>query len=247
MSGTVTVARKKGPRTYQEDFHFFAPIEQHGISGWLLAVMDGHGGKEVAQFSAREIPHLFELRSAEHAEEALKKLVQKLHAGTRHLEAGSTLSLVLILEQEKRAVVAVLGDSPVVIFDTNGKQYVSPEHNVRSNPAELAAAESRGASYSLGYIYSPMSTRGLQLSRALGNASLDSILSRKPDVYTVSEPAWVLVASDGLMDPGHGINQETFIPALKMFAEARATAKELMVWAEKIGLIDNATAIVWNQ
>ncbi|MBI3274029.1 MAG: hypothetical protein HYZ69_02700, partial [Candidatus Colwellbacteria bacterium] len=121
-----------------------------------------------------------------------------------------------------------------------------PEHNVRSNLEERKAAEQRGGIYSGGYIWNDLGSlgQGLQMSRALGDAHLGNILSREPDVYTIAEPLWVLVASDGLFDPGHS-DTYRLLQEIEDYAKRNATADELMKWVEKRGLKDNATALVW--
>ncbi len=204
--------------------------------------MDGHGGATVSDFCAKNIFRTMSLDDGK-PEYRLASLVANLNSATCLYEAGSTFSGVIISEKSKTASVAILGDSPIVILDGKGRLHVSPEHNVRSNAAERKAAEARGGHYSQGYIWGSRED-GLQMSRALGDAPLDSILSREPEIYTVHNPVWVLVASDGLFDPSHE-NTEDLLKEIKEFAKNGADADMLMAWAEERGLHDNATAIVW--
>lgn len=161
-------------------------------------------------------------------------------------ESGSTISVAVILESHKKISVAVLGDSPVVVLDKNGELHVSPEHNIRSNPAEREAVEKRGGIYKDGYVFAEKDGDGIQLSRILGDSHLSRIVSREPDVYTIFDPQWALLASDGIFDPGH----ESGLGALKeikKLAFSRASAENVMQWAESRELKDNATALVWNK
>ena len=237
---STTFAVKKGPRPYQEDRHYEAYIPDRK---WLLlAVMDGHGGADVSDFCANKI---FEMMppDTDGPEQGLSTLIANLNSATRLYEAGSTFSGVIISEKPNTASVAILGDSPIVILDGKGQLHVSPEHNVRTNMNERKAAEARGGFYSQGYICGPRE-ESLQMSRALGDTVLDGILCREPEIYTVHNPVWVLVASDGLFDPSHE-NTEDLLKEIKEFAKKRADADTLMAWAEKRGLRDNATAVVW--
>jgi len=246
MKNRITSAAKQGPRSYQEDFHFHLHISsKSGVRGELLAVMDGHSGAEAAALCAREIKNHFRISRAAEAETALKRLVKKLAAKTEHMNSGSTLSLALVVYAPLQVSVAILGDSPVVVFDKQSELHLSPEHNVRSNLDERRAAEKRGGFYDRGYIYERGGIYGLQMSRALGDAHLGEILSREPEVYTIAKPAWVLVASDGLFDPSH---KETtgLMEEIKDFAVTGATAEQLMEWADGRELQDNATALVWR-
>lgn len=242
---SVTCVQEQGPRSYQEDRSFCKPIKGSDFNGWLLAVMDGHGGASVAELCAKEIEHLFTLHGAEHTEEALRDLVSSLNVKTSHLQVGSTLSVACILEDHKKVSIAVLGDSPVVVLDSTGQLHVGPEHNVRSNVNERKAAEKRGGAYSGGYIWRRDRNYGLQMSRALGDAHLEGIISHEPEVYTVTNPKWILIASDGLVDPGHDQSEHLF-SEIKEYAEKNATASDLMQWAVSRELRDNATAIVWK-
>jgi len=245
MAKSVTCSSIQGLREYQEDYYFFSRIEEPGVSGWLLAIMDGHRGKEVAEFCAKEIGRIFKISDAGEAEEILCRLVAELNSKTVSLSAGSTLSIALILENQKKVFIAVLGDSPVLVLDKNKELHISPEHNVRSNAKERALVEKRGGVYLDGYVYTPDGEHGLQLSRAFGDANLGEIISREPDIYTVSDPEWVLVASDGVFDPGHEHFFE-FLEGVKHLALRNCEAEDIIVCAEQRGLKDNATALVWR-
>jgi len=247
MRSIVTFAVEKGPRPYQEDRNIHMAVACGSRPcGELLAVMDGHGGEEVSEFCEKEIRKIFQLFRTEQAKTALKKLVAELSLRTTHFNEGSTISLALITNNPRKVSVAVLGDSPVVVYDKQGKLHTSPEHNVRSNLKERKAAEQRGGIYSGGYIWNDLGDlgQGLQMGRALGDAHLGGILSRRPDVYSIERPVWVLVASDGLFDPGHS-NTDALVEEIRKYAERNANADELMKWAETRGLKDNATALVW--
>ena len=117
MKHSVSFAVKQGPRSYQEDRYFYKRIEEQELSGWILAVMDGHGGKTVAELCAQEIEKHFRITISDDPEEVLRLLVAELNSQTIHFHEGSTLSIALILESSSQVSIAVLGDSPVVVFD----------------------------------------------------------------------------------------------------------------------------------
>ncbi len=52
---------------------------------------------------------------------------------TKDMQSGSTLSIVIVPDNEQRAYAAVIGDSPVIILDANEGLNLSPDHNARSN------------------------------------------------------------------------------------------------------------------
>ena len=231
MESTVTTATAKGPRPYQEDRFVALTREERS----LLAVLDGHGGAGVAEYCARYLNTI--LPETVHD---IQDIVHMLAMETDSYEDGSTLSLVSVTP--KAAIVAVLGDSPVVVVDCEGRIHIGPEHNVRTNLVERAAAVARGGYYSNGYIC--VDDDGLQMSRALGDAALRYILSREPAIDTIANPRWVLVASDGVVDPSHA--DANALDELITFIDSDTDAAGVIEWAKKRGLQDNATAVLWR-
>ncbi len=240
LKSIVTVATEKGPRPYQEDRIFVGPIPR----GVLLAVMDGHGGDEVSEMCAEMIPTLIptELVADTDETEFIRKMVSSLAAATDPCGSGSTLSIAWI--REDRVVVAILGDSPVVIMDRFGELHIGPEHNVKTNLAERKAAIERGGSYYDGYIRNKTG-EGLQMSRALGDSDFRGIISRVPEIYVVDNPAWVLVCTDGLIDSNHR-NTDSLIQEMSKRITKHTTAEDLVAWAVQRRLEDNATAVFWQ-
>jgi len=255
MKKRVTIATRQGKRLFQEDFYVHLHLaNENGLEGELLAVLDGHGGSTAARLCADEIHGLLKLESAADAENSLRQLIRELDGKTRHLSSGTTVSLALVLYDPPQVSIAILGDSPVVVLDNRGELHQSPNHNVRSNPEECAIAKKRGATYRQGHIFAPDCEDGLAMGRALGDAHLEEVLFREPDVYTITEPAWVLVASDGLFNPIYDPLM-VMIDDLQFPAEDGADAAEIMRLAEareeaeegkEGGLEDNATALVWG-
>lgn len=247
MKVAISIAREQGPRSYQEDYYVHLPILSEGARvGDLLAVMDGHVGKFVAEYCAKNIERFFTFLGPDKTEEALQNLVTNLTSQTANQNSGSTISIALVVYKPLKVSVAVLGDSPVVVRRSGNKLHVSPEHNVRSNLEERKMAEKRGGIYHSGYLYaSPVSSAGLQFSRALGNAYMGKVLLREPEIYTLAEPQWILLASDGIFDPGHA-DTERLLKEIESHAEKHANAQSLMRWAQRRKLKDNATAIVWS-
>lgn len=233
MTGSIITTKTiKGPRPYQEDRYFVGcTFDGHGE---ILAVMDGHGGDQCAEQIRQQLQVL------NISGETLRHSVQQLAFNCAALDSGSTLSLVVI--ENDVAQVAVIGDSPVVI--ANGDDvWVSPEHNVRSNPAEAEAAQSRGAVICNGYACDPVSGAGLQMSRALGDRKLSKFISTEAEYFQIplKAGAIVLVCSDGLVDPAHYSSLHFTAEDLK-----DADANSLIESARRRGLQDNATAVMWR-
>ena len=141
--------------------------------------------------------------------------------------------------------VAILGDSPVIVMDAEGKVDVSPMHNARSNPTERDAAIARGASFDGNYIYAGFSGPGLQMTRAMGDRELVRVINREPEVYSriVGPDSFVLVATDGLFDPSHR-NLEPEIATVVDQIQAGASAQTLVDRAIALPTGDNVTAVL---
>lgn len=244
----ITCATSKGGRLTQEDRFVGIPLSETENRAWLLGVFDGHGGSAaVAEYCAKEVRRTVCPSDFSDPEGFLRKLVARLNEETRGYHEGSTLSLALVIGRKdgSRAVsAAILGDSPVIILDRTGRITVGPEHNVRSNAAERKAVMARGGEVANGYVYPPACDYGLQLSRALGDRWLDGILSREPEILTVADPVWVLVASDGIFDPSH--MGDVPLSEIKPLVERGASADDVLAWADSFVLQDNATAVVWR-
>jgi serine/threonine protein phosphatase PrpC len=245
MRETVTVASERGPREYQEDRY----VVSETARGLLLAVLDGHGGAEVADHVATVLPAVVERAwtSATGPDDVLRRAIVMCAADTARARAGTTLSVVLLPSTQTRAWVAVLGDSPVVALDASGKRHVSPEHNVRSNRRERRQALARGAIYAAGYLMDPITRRGLQMSRALGDCDLARFLSREPEIYGVAlgPRSVIILATDGVFDPRHGPTHALVAQAVAL-VRSGGTAEDLVGRALERGSPDNATAIVWR-
>lgn len=175
----------------------------------------------------------------------LKQVINSLNLATQAMWCGSTASIVFLPWSGDSVTVAVLGDSPVLVKRADGSVWVAPEHNVRTNQAEADAVIKRGGMVSGGYAYATYSGNGLQMARALGDAELNRILSQTPDVSThpLGIGSWVLVATDGALDPSHA-NEAAGIAALTKMLNKGDDAQAVVDRALKIRTGDNVTAMV---
>lgn len=238
----ITSETAKGKRPYQEDRF----IREEFLEGTLLGVFDGHGGEEVAQIASELFPTLFRAALVSSSSRvSMEVSISILNDRTNYLHSGSTLSVVFIPKDKNVAVCAVLGDSPIIIKSADGKINVSPEHNVRTNEVEALAAKARGGTISGGYLFDGYRNDGLQMSRALGDSSLDKVLSRTPGIYEVplSIDSFVLVATDGAFDPAHSEFSEALDSVVRNI-ESGADAKALVDRALAVPTRDNVTCIL---
>ncbi len=245
--GVVTTWQARGPRPHQEDRWVAERVGE--AAGWLLAVFDGHGGAVAADLCAEAAAAAFAPPGPGGADQTLRDLVAGFEALTRGLASGTTASVAWVDEARGVATVAVVGDSPVLAVDRAGRAVRAPEHNARSNLGERAAALERGGSYEAGYLFHPGTGFGLQMARSLGDAGMGEVVSRIPDLITVTlGPGSVLVlATDGVLDPSHqGVDARAAELLALRHREEGFAAAAVGAWAEARGLQDNATVVVWR-
>jgi serine/threonine protein phosphatase PrpC len=239
-----SIASEKGLRSYQEDTKFIYWVPEEG---YLLAVFDGHGGSAVAEHCAKRLVPLWnQIRNSilvANFENIVKEIFFQLNRETENMGSGAAASIAFIPESGTEVIVGILGDAPVLVRKADGTIWLSPEHNVRTNRAEADAAIKRGGFIQSGYLFVRQSGSGLQMSRALGDRYLGTVLNREPEVFRLplGPGSFVLVASDGVFDPSHSTNQSQAI-ADKILNGA--SAKDLVDAALAVPTRDNVTAIL---
>lgn len=242
----ATFATAVGLRDYQEDRYVLFSADE----GVVLAVMDGHGGENVSALLEEKFPEVWKTVYAPEKpiEQVYKELFEKFDILTSGMYAGSTMSVAFIPKTRDKVHVVILGDSSVLVQKPDGTLHVSPEHNVRTNIPERSRAIERGGYYYNGYICGPEG-HGIQMSRVFGDTDLGFFLSREPEVYSVELGDWVLVATDGLISPGHedGAAAKAFGDVTRMIDEEDANAQELVDYALKVPTGDNVTAMLWRR
>lgn len=236
-------ATAQGRRPYQED-RFLIDAEPEGT---LIGVFDGHGGDEVAQVLSEEFPKYWAALGGLGYSQALVKAFAMAHDRTQYAACGSTASVAFIPYHQSEVYVAVLGDSPVILERPDGSIWQSPEHNARSNQAEEHAAVQRGGIYHSGYMWNDYSdnAQGIQMTRAFGDYECRNFLDRTPEVFHLPLGNFLLVASDGLIDPGHTGKRTV-----------RSVIDDIRLGQNPIQLVDravnaptrdNVTAILWRR
>jgi len=247
MKPQITHATAQGVRDHQED-RLKIDANNDGI---LIAIFDGHHGHSTSQFCEHNLLKAFNFVANNPAypsiEDKMKGVFQFLVDLTSGFESGSTGSIVFIPNSLDRALVGVLGDSPVIIKASNGDYWHSPEHNVSNNPQEVLRVKKGGCQVYNGYVFPPTSgftTTGFQLTRAFGDSAYSEVLLREPEIFEIplGLGSFVLVGSDGLFDPSHKSNDSYHL--ITNLIEKGATAGNLVKHALDIPTMDNVSAIL---
>jgi serine/threonine protein phosphatase PrpC len=167
----------------------------------VVSVFDGHGGATVAERAAAQVLGL--------VGEALGRglegggLWQAVFAGLDAPVTGCGATATLLLLRGEALSAAWVGDSRAVLVDRTGCRVLTPDHRI-DRADELARVTLAGAAIVPPYAIDPRTSRGLMMTRALGDRELRR-------VGIVAEPEWVslpleedtlgfVVATDGLWD-----------------------------------------------
>lgn len=259
LDSMIQKATAKGMRPYQEDTSFIC-THPHGD---LFGVFDGHGGLNCSTYLSEHFPEAF----ITHYEEvygdayedsvdekevsfykflskaAMRKAFYQMADETKQMRNGSTASVIWVFRKLNFAVCAVIGDSPIIVGTGKRSYHLGPDHNARSNTKEREAAEKRGAFWDGYYLCHSWHGGGLQMSRALGDCSLP-FLSRVPQIYTQKVHDFVLVGTDGILDPGH--KSHDMVPGMVKAVREGATANQIVATALAVPTGDNATCLIWR-
>lgn len=221
-----TAATAQGGRSHQEDRTY--------VKDGLAVICDGHGGDECANDVIRSLPKAW-AELFDDTPESIEVIFERIGSITALHGSGCSCSLAF-LYPDRRAVVAILGDSPVIVKH-DGEAITFPCHNAQVNAVELEAAVKRGAWYQEPYLWNQHG-QGLQMSRAFGDASLQ-FLSRKPDIYPLENVEWIALVTDGAFDNHHDDPR-----MLASLIEDGADAQDIVDRALALRTGDNVTAII---
>jgi serine/threonine protein phosphatase PrpC len=222
----------QGRRRTIEDFHsihLYKTVQYY-------AIFDGHTGNVASKYAAstlhdnmiRQLPTLQHVAKHEDwkvmIEQNVSRAFQETHEGFMDAlkraptmdQSGTTATALLVTDDV--VIVASLGDSRAVLssFDAEGNLFpvqLTNDH-VASDPKERALVLGRGGSVSMvsGGLNRVNGT--LAITRSIGDAALAPVLSRQPDVASMTRneilslcgqkrkdiPCFVVLASDGLWD-----------------------------------------------
>lgn len=116
MQLEITHATDKGMRRYQEDryvtLRWLVPGEA------ILAVFDGHGGDQCAEYCASKLPGIVEEVGELFS---MSKVFEILHKRTKEFHSGCAASIARINEEASIVEVGILGDAPVFVKQANGE------------------------------------------------------------------------------------------------------------------------------
>lgn len=247
MRGSVTSATAQGLRPEQEDRYAVVRVDEDR-GRWLLAVFDGHNGAQTAEIAAGLVPEVFDRTLTRYgdAKAAIEATIGVLGAETADRSEGSSVSLAYVDGDAGRAVIGVLGDSPVLVRDASGSCVLGALHNTIVNPEDAARAVARGAMMIGPYLCDPQTLEGVNLTRTIGDAEL-AFLGRAPEMLDaeLGPRSFVLVASDGLFSFASP-SPDALVERAARLVDEGAGAEDIVADALANGSDDNVTVVLWR-
>ena len=252
----VDACALQGSRPYMED-RFSLAQEQSGAP-LVVGVFDGHGGFQVAQALAENLPLalLRALRATGTSEAQIAAAISRcfLEADAAAVRDDAIARAPNAPGPGSTAAVAVMfnsaiwlcnvGDARAVLADEAGAVIAETADQTPSVPEERARLLMRGATVSTNvYDRKPRACGVLAISRAFGNKGLKQYITADPAVQRVPLPrsgCSLLIASDGLFDV---ISSAEAVRTLHVRARAPAATLAVRARSHKRA-VDNITAMV---
>jgi len=124
----VSVSERLGSRGTQEDRFVFGSVDSKNSSAPnILAVFDGHGGSQVAEWAEKNIMGIFQIYyrngaladTVTSAKRALLSIVKEMQESIRAIPAfyrvGATMALTMMFPLTNHVYTAILGDAEVAL------------------------------------------------------------------------------------------------------------------------------------
>lgn len=218
LSFEYFVSEGQGVRLTMEDAYFFQKTEE----GIFLGVLDGHGGKEVAEYVSLFLQKKFEevLRlTNKNVHRTFEVLIEEVHKQVAEKHEwnaiGTTAVLSFIDKYTHQIYTATVGDSEANLYRKINSQLKSiPLSCVRDwsypKEAKRAALFLNNPDIAVNWpnvknpklLRYPKSYYGINLSRSIGDVIFEGAVIHKPKitVQQVREGDILILACDGLKD-----------------------------------------------
>ena len=242
-AGLSSTSGKRG-EDRMEDCSTIIP-KMHGAA--LLAVYDGHGGAECAEFTSRYLP-LTLYHSLSLPESLFRKSLQQAFLNTNRLflnypeymenESGCTALVSMIVKN--RLYVANAGDCRAVLGKADGTAVQLTNDHTINNPNEQQLLQQRGAKIINNRVQGHM-----MVTRAIGDHSVAQYITAEPEITEIEltqNDEFLIMASDGLWDVVSTEMATTLVRATVRVPEM--AAKRLALKAIELGSEDNISVVV---
>jgi serine/threonine protein phosphatase PrpC len=244
-----------GGRPYQEDRH---SVKMNIIPGYdYVAIFDGHGGFQVAEFLKFHLKTFVEkhLLTAASPADALTAAFQDAHdAMPKNISYTTGSAVVVIIRHKNDIWVANAGDSRAIQITKQGVNALSIDHKP-DRIDEFHRINSIGGFVSSGPMDVPRVQGNLALSRSIGDKYLYPYVICTPEVKQfrlTKDSKYIVLATDGLWDV---LSNEEVGGMVMQLMSTRGTDSKKKTGQECVHLLldeskkrhseDNVTIVFW--
>jgi serine/threonine protein phosphatase PrpC len=186
-------------------FHF------KGKNYFVFLVLDGHGGKDVAEYVQEHFIKIFRQKIAKdiNIKNIIKQTFTELNTKVSHMESGTTSSLLLLEETPDHLNVwsANVGDSSIYAINhlSDKVKKISKDHKPHlKHELKRMKSHKNFKHVNNGYVET-QDGMGLAMSRAIGDSSFGDIITAVPTIKKIeNDYDTFILASDGLWDVMNG-------------------------------------------
>ena len=206
MAWEISAAGRPSGHWRHQDRHIVVPLADKRRT--CIGVLDGHGEDEKSvEFCLRTIEAKMReegIGEDYNTHRVFLNLADELRNGTDAFEDGCALSLA-ILGADGRASLMTIGDTFAcagrIIEGTVSLSWIDP-HEVFGNDEERARLKEAGAKVGHGYVHDKADKNLLAMSRSLGDAPFQGIVSREMTYLPIGRPnsphgQFVILGTDG--------------------------------------------------
>ena len=237
MFTKLGLASHQRGREYMEDRFAIGEIP----GGALYSVFDGHGGARVADHASASV--LEASRSAFSDASSPGSSWRPVFAELDLDVTGCGSTATVIIHRAGELSFAWVGDSRALLLRASGYQILTGDHRT-DRADERQRVRRAGAEIREPYVVNPLTSRGLMVTRSLGDRHLRRVgIISEPETATVTltrgDLGFVL-ATDGLWD----VVPDSDVAALCRHSEAQRGADGLLDLVARRNGVDNVTILV---
>jgi serine/threonine protein phosphatase PrpC len=238
----ASAAMKQGNvRESMEDELLVTRFNSAGRPYYVFLVLDGHGGKSVAQYIKRNFVAEMRKQLRVVGYKNIRKVIQQtfcaLNDGVKGYTSGSTASLMLVTGNPRKIWMAHVGDSSVYGIKCGGKSIrthlLTPNHSVKIASEKKRIDKSPHHEIDGNYVATPKGHL-LAVTRAIGDNDFGSVVRAVPNVKQIKTKYDVYaLASDGIWDVMSGKRMGQLVNRLQNQGVWKESAYLINEWRNK--------------
>ena len=198
-------------RKTMEDRILISQFNDQNNAYYALTLFDGHAGSSTCDYLLKHFTSTLQkqlTRVGSHKiREVLDATFVDLHNQVKHLDSGSTVSLILIIQRENKQIEvfsANVGDSSVYgVLSEKEKikiRKLSTDHNLEYKKDRERVARLENYTFEDGYVMTEDGS-GINMTRSIGDSAFGMAISPHPTIRKISVPySTIMMASDGIWD-----------------------------------------------